>query len=267
MVTKWIKNGIIIAIIAIVAGGIFFGKDVLSYAKSSAKWTQKKVKESVPVEFELRRASDLLEEILPEMHANIKMIAQEEVEIAALKSDIERSTKNLTEEKFCIEKLSAALEEGKNTYIFNNREYNSQQVKADLTNRFERFKEAQLVHSSKQRLLESRKVSLTAAMNLLDKTEARKKLLENKIEGLESQWRLLQAAAVGSKISVDNSKLAQTEKLINQIKNRLDVAERVLAHESNFVETIGIDATTDEDLLGQIDDYFEQSNEPASNNG
>jgi len=56
---------------------------------------------------------------------------------------------------------------------------------------------------------------------------------------------------------VDNSKLAQTEKLIAQIKKRLDVAERVLAHESQFVQAIPVDAVVEEDLLMQVDEYFQ----------
>ena len=56
---------------------------------------------------------------------------------------------------------------------------------------------------------------------------------------------------------MDNSKLAKTEKLINQIKKRLDVAERVLAHESQFVQSIPVDTVVEEDLLMQVDEYFQ----------
>jgi hypothetical protein len=105
--------------------------------------------------------------------------------------------------------------------------------------------------------LATRENSLTAAMELLDRTASRKRLLEDKIESLASQHRLVKAAAIGSHIQVDNSKLAQTEKLIGQIKKRLDVAERILAHESQFVQAIPVDAVVEEDLLEQVDDYFE----------
>ena len=82
-------------------------------------------------------------------------------------------------------------------------------------------------------------------------------MLENKIESLTSQYRLVKAASVGTNIQVDNSKLTQTEKLITQIQKRLDVAERVLAHESKFIEEIPVDAVPEEDLLTQVDEYFQ----------
>jgi len=256
MVFKWLKRSVIVALALSLAGGLIFGKDVVSYVRSSAKSVRTVVKDSVPIEFELRRARDLLEEILPEMHANIRLISEEEVEVAALKVDIVKGEKAIGEEQIRITTLRNALEKPQAEYCFGSREYPRSYVKEDLARRFERFKEGELVLASKKRLLTTRENSLTAAMELQERTRSRKRMLEDKIESLVSQHRLIQAAAVGSKIQVDNSKLAQTEKLIAQIKKRLDVAERVMAHESQFVQAIPVDAVAEEDLLIQVDDYF-----------
>ena len=258
MLFKWLKRSVLIGVGVFVIGGLLFGKDVVSYVSSSAKSVQSAVKDAVPIEFELCRARDLLDEIIPEMHANIRLIAQEEVEVAALKADIEKSTKSVDEEKARITKLRDALEVQQAAYYFGGKEYPRSYVKEDLSNRFERFKESELVLASKQRLLTTREKSLQAAMNLLEQTRSRKRMLEDKIESLASQYRLVKAASIGSEIQVDNSKLAQTEKLITQIKKRLDVAERVLAHESQFVQAIPVDAVAEEDLLTQVDEYFQR---------
>jgi len=257
MIIKWLKRSVIVVAGVSLIGGLLFGKDVVSYVRSSAKSVQTVVKDSVPIEFELRRARDLLDEIIPEMHANVRLIAQEEVEVAALKVDIAKSRESLKQEELRIAKLREALEKPKARYCFAGREYPRSYVKEDLANRFERFKESELVLAGKKRLLVSRENSLHAAMQVLEQTRSRKRMLEDKIESLASQHRLVKAASVGSNIQVDNSKLAQTEKLIAQIKKRLDVAERVLAHESKFVQAIDVDAVPEEDLLTQVDDYFE----------
>ncbi|MHC4073980.1 MAG: signal peptide-containing protein, partial [Planctomycetota bacterium] len=81
MVTKWLKRSVIVVAGLSVAGSLLFGKDVVSYVRSSAKSVRTVVKDSVPIEFELRRARDLVEDIIPEMHANVRLIAQEEVEV------------------------------------------------------------------------------------------------------------------------------------------------------------------------------------------
>ena len=256
MIMKWLKRSVIVVAGVSLVGGLLFGKDVVSYVRSSAKSVQTVVKDSVPIEFELRRARDLLDEIIPEMHANVRLIAQEEVEVAALNVDITKSQESLKEEELRIAKLRGALEEPKAQYCFAGREFPRSYVKEDLANRFERFKESELVLASKKKLLVSRENSLHAAMQMLEQTRSRKRMLEDKIESLASQYRLVKAASVGSNIQVDNSKLAQTEKLIIQIKKRLDVAERILAHESQFVQAIPVDAVPEEDLLTQVDDYF-----------
>jgi hypothetical protein len=257
MITRWLKRSVFVAGGVFLLGGLLFGKDLVSYVSSSAKSVQTAVKDAVPIEFELRRARDLLEEIIPEMHANIRLIAQEEVEVAALKADITRGEEAIEEEKVRISKLRGALDVQQAQYHFGGKEYSRSYVKEDLANRFERFKESELVLASKKRLLDTRENSLQSAMQLLEQTRSRKRLLEDKIESLASQYRVVKAAAIGSNIQVDNSKLAQTEKLISQIKKRLDVAERVLAHESQFVQAIPVDAVVEADLLTQVDEYFE----------
>jgi hypothetical protein len=247
-----------------VIGGLLFGKDVASYVRSSAKSVRTVVKDSVPIEFELRRARDLLDEIIPEMHANVKLIAQEEVEVAGLNVDIAKSEKLIEEEQVRIAKLRDALAKPQARYCFGGQEYPRSYVKSDLANRFENLKESELHLASKRRLLESRENSLHAAMQLLEQTRSRKRALEDQIESLASKHRLVKAAAVGSHIQVDNSKLAQTEKLIAQIKKRLDVAERVLAHESKFVQAIPVDSVVEADLLTQVDEYFRDKQQLAS---
>jgi len=253
---KWVRNAVIVATGGILVGGLVLGRDMLSYVRSSAKWTRAAVKDSVPVEFELKRAQDLLEEIIPEMHRNIRIIAQEEVEIAALKADIDGSQKSFAEEKHCIQNLRNALNVQQATYTFGNRQYSREEVKQDLSWRFDRFKEAEVVLASKQRMLDSREAGLRNSMQLLEKTKSQKHLLASQIESLEAQHRAVKAASVGSGVHFDNSKLAQTEKLIGNIRKRLDVAERILAHESNFVQTVPADGIREVDLLGEIDQYF-----------
>lgn len=256
MVTKWFKRGLMAVVILCLAGGFIFGTDMVSYIRSSVRSVQTTVKGAVPIEFELRRARDLLVEIIPEMHANIRLIAQEEIEVANLKTDIDRNDKVLADAGQQIQLLRKKMNLWQANYLFGEHNYSRNTVKDELSRRFEQYKESEILLKSKQRLLAAREKSLNAAMQLLEKTRSQKRLLQDKIEGLASQYRLVRAAAVGSTIRVDNSKLAQTEKLIADIKKRLDVAERVLAHESRFVQDIPLDTVNEKDLLVQIDDYF-----------
>jgi hypothetical protein len=257
MILRWVKWGVMGTVGLGLLGGMLFGKDIISYARSSAKSVRAVVKDSVPIEFELRRARDLLEGIIPEMQANIRVIATEEVEIAALKGEIAKNRTGLDDEQSKIKTLRVALEQPRAQYAFAGRSYSHDEVKRDLAARFERFKESEVVLASKVKVLEARERSLDAARQMLEKTAGEKRILEAKIEALAGQYRLVKAASTGSQIQVDNSKLAQTEKLIAQIQKRLNVAERVLAAESKFVEQIPVDTVVESDLVAQVDEYFD----------
>lgn len=91
-----------------------------------------------------------------------------------------------------------------------------------------------------------------------------KATLEGQIAVLESQYRLVQAASAGSNFELDHTKLAQTQKLIGDIRKRLDVAERVLAHEARFTQPIEIDAVNEKDLVAQVDEFLTRSQPTAT---
>lgn len=258
MVKQMCKKGLVMGIAALLVGGVLFGDELFSYLNSSIKSVQTAARDTVPIEFELKRAQDLLDDVIPEMHAKIRLIAQEEVEVANLKSDIERSEKAVADQRTQISKLRKSLDLQKASYSIGRYEYTREEVKDELGRRFENFKEAELVLQTKKKLLASREHALRNAIEQLDTIRSQKVLLENKIETLASQHRLLRTAAADSKnLDLDNSKLTQTEELIASIKKRLEVAERVLAHESKFIETIPVGTVREKDLLDEIDSYFE----------
>ena len=258
MITKVVKRSIIGLVVLGAAGGFLLGGDMLSYVSSTGDAIRTGVKDAIPVEFELRRARDLVEEILPEMHANQKLIVQEEIEVIALQEDIDNSEVSLLAEKTRIDKLRNTLASQFASYEFGRHTYSRTELVDDLNRRFEQYKQAKLVLDGKKALLATREKSLSAARQHLDSIRSRKKMLEIKIEGLEGQYRLVQASAAGSGIELDDSKLAQSEKLLKEIKKRLDVAERMLAFEGQFIQPLDFDepVVSETDLIESLDDYF-----------
>src|SRR4051812_28229451 len=214
MLMKAVKLSVISMGTLGLAGGLIFGRDLASYVSTSAHSIRTSVKDTVPVEFELGRARDLLDDIIPEMHANVRLIAQQEVEIENLRRDIDTSTKAVHEQTTQVQKLRDALATKNDSFSFQQITYTRDQVRDDLANRLENVKEAKLVLATKQRLLDNRGKGLAAAMQALDRTRSQKSLLESQIAALDGQNRLLQATSVGTLSEIDTSKLAQTEKLI-----------------------------------------------------
>lgn len=242
-----------------VVGGIAFGTDLLSYVSTSARTVRTAMKDAVPVEFELQRARNLLEEIIPEMQANVRLIAQEEVEIADLSRDIEASQASINQERSRVARLRDVLTAEKASYVIGGIPYTREQVKMELARRFDHLKEAEVVLAGKQRLLDSRKKSLAAAVQMLERARATKVSLEDQIAALDSQYRLIQAAGSGTAFELDQTKLAKTQKLLNDLRKRLDVAERVLTHEARFTQPIELDVVDEKDLVAQVDEFLSEN--------
>jgi hypothetical protein len=264
MILKSIKTVVLVGLGVAVVGGFLFGREAVSYFRSAVGSVRDVAKDNVPIEFELRRARDLLDDIIPEMQANIRIIAQQEVEISNLKNDITNSRKALSDEQAKVHKLRETLVTQQASYYINGLNYSRKAVTEELSRRFERYKEGEVILAGKQRLLENREKSLLAGIAMLEKTRSQKQLLESQIESLEGQFRLVQAAAVGSKVQVDHSKLAQTQKVLADIKKQLDVAERVLAHESRFTEEIKVDVVDEKELTASVDEHFGNTKAPES---
>lgn len=100
-----------------------------------------------------------------------------------------------------------------------------------------------------------------AALAMLDKMRHRKAELEQKVEALAAQHRLVQASAIESGKLIDGSRLSEADQLLNQIETRLAVAQRVLAHEQDIFAVSTADELVDEEqLLTELDDYFGDNN-------
>lgn len=257
MILKALKVGVIGTAATLLVGGAVFGTELGSYVRSSTRCMTSAVKDNVPIEFELRRARDLLDDIIPEMHASIRSIAEQEVEIAGLKAEITDGDRALAEAKGKVGKVRECLSTPGGSFSIGQVIYSRDELKEDLARRFERTKEAELALSGKRRLLSNREKSLQAALAMFDRTRDQRAQLESQIAALDSQHKLVQMASVGSGVQIDYSKLAQTEKLIADIKKQLDVAERVLAHKAKFVDSIPVAISVNEkELLTEVDAYL-----------
>jgi hypothetical protein len=262
---RWTKRIVLSALALGLVGGICFGSGLFSYVRSSSRMLKTAVKDSIPVEFEIQRARDLLEDLIPEVQANLRLVAAEEVDVANLEKEIEKERQSAAQEKDKIHVLRSALQTEKVSYTFGQREYKRSNVVEELARRFEHLKTAQMLLSGKEDLLKNRRRSLDAALEKLEKTRLARIQLAAQIEALEGQFRLVQAQSAGSEFHLDQSRLAQTERVIAELKKRLEVAQRVLAREAKFVELIPIETESESRLVERVDAYFAGKGEGLAN--
>jgi chromosome segregation ATPase len=256
MILRLIKFGGLTVAGGLLAGTLLFGRETGSYVLSSARSVRTAVKDNIPIEFELRRARDLIEDILPEMQANVRTIAQQEVEIDAAKSECVEQRKSMQEESARIQKMRDCLGSPQTSFTFGDVAYSREQLKGHLARQFDRYRDAEATLAARTKMIEERQRSLVAAEHQLDQMRERKAALEGQVEALSGQYRLVQTAAGSGGVQVDAGKLAQAEKLVTEIRQQLHVAEHVLAREAKFTQPIAIDIVDEKDLLSRVDEHF-----------
>jgi hypothetical protein len=262
-VFKWTKRIVTVGLVVGLIGGVCFGTGFASYLRSSKNILKTVVKDSIPVEFEIQRARDLLEDLIPEMHANLRIVAAEEVEVANLEREIERQRESIAGESGKLRNLRSTLDTQLTSYQLGGRRYERVELVEDLSRRFEHLRTAEMLLDGKKDLLRNRQRSLDAALRKLEKTRLSRVELQSQIEALEGQFRLVEAQSASSGFSIDETKLARTEKVISELKTRLAVAQRVLAREAQFIELIPVDVPNEASVVKRVDAYFAKQ-EPVS---
>src|SRR5215475_7325625 len=212
------RRALIVGGSAAAIGLLVFGKHLHSYVGTAAGWVQDSVKQSVPMEFEIDRARNMVKDIMPEIRKNMQIIAKEEVEVDRLGGQIDQLTKKQEKDRTDLTSLRDHLTSGGPTFRFAGRTFTSDQVKSDLANRLERFKTSDATLASLKEMQLARQKSLDAAREKLDQMLAQKRQLEVDVENLEARLKMVEVAQTSSAASFDDTQLGQVKELLTDLR-------------------------------------------------
>ena len=163
----------------------------------------------MPVDFEIDRARQMIQDLVPEVRKNMHVIAKEEVEVQRFEEQIANSEAKLAKEKEQILRLKTDLGTVKDTYQYGGRSYTAAEVKTDLANRFERYKTFEATLSSLKQVRDARVKSLAAARQKLEGMLAQKRQLAVEVENLQARSQMVVAAQATSNYQFDDSELGR----------------------------------------------------------
>ena len=247
----------------ILAGSVFtllssvtLGVPLFSYARCGASWLKDSASDSMPLEWELKRARQMIADLKPEIEINAKRIAKEKVQVVHLQDQLDGTNERLAKTESDIQRLSGDLNGEKDFYTYAGRTYTSVQVKSDLGNRFKRFKTRQATADKLEQMLVAREQSLRAAHERMDAMLNAKRQLEVEVENLQARLGALRVAQTSSQLNLDDSQLARTRDLLDEIATRIDVEEETMSVDVEYFGEIDLDQPSDETLLDEISAYF-----------
>ena len=233
-----------------------FGTGVWSYVKTGYRTASESVRNSVPVQFEIKRAKEMIKDLKPEIQHNMQVVAREEVEVQRLAEEIQVKEERLADSRSDIMRLKDDLESGSVRFVYAGRSYTQDQVREDLAHRFEQFKVFEKTTQALQKSLNARQQNLDAARRKLDGMLSAKRELEVQVEELQARLTMVEAAQTNSPVTLDDSGLNAARKLLDEIRTRIDVEERVNASQGALEGNIQLDEPSNPELLDDIADYF-----------
>jgi len=258
MLKKLFVAGIGVAVV----GFLVFGTGLGSYVETAASMVKEKVRGSIPLEFEIRRAESMIEGIVPEIRACKKVVAEEEVAVEYLQDEIASLTKAQRQNRSAIEIQRAALERDDPVYFFGGQRYTPTALKIRLERSFDEFRNNDTLLESKRRLYDARVASLEAAKTKLEKVRLEKSRLEHQVQNLYAQLRQVEAMeAHSSRFVFDDSKLARARNVLDRCKKSLDVAQKMIENDRAFTEGfVVVEGMEDRDILSEVTRYFADEN-------
>ncbi len=246
----------------IIAGGCaallsgLVGLPIISYARCGANWLSETASDSVPLEWKLKQARQMISDLTPEIEKNARRIAREKIEVARLEKQLDTSETRLVKSQSDIQRLTEDLKSDSTKYSYGGHTYTSAQVKEDLASRFKRHKTRSETVNKLHEMLSARQATLRSAHDQMEAMLSSKRQLEVEVENLNARLGALRVAQTSSKLNLDDSQLSQTVAMLDEIAATIDVEEETLAVDTEYFGTIDLDEPSDENLLDDIANYF-----------
>lgn len=253
---KLLKWGAIAGLVAVGGAFFLFGTQAGSYVRTAAGSLRDGIHDQIPLDFELRRAAKLIDEIEPQLRDAHREVAQAEVDLANTQREVESLQEQVADGHAQLRAVSASLAEGSGEVRLAS--WERSRVQFNLERNFEQHKHSVGLLEAKRTLLERQQRAVVVARSHFEAVRAEKERLEGMIAQLRAQKRQLDAMAASSKkFELDDSALGDAKELLDQIKNRLDVAQRMMEDEMFFdAEEEG--ARSNPDIAREVQTWLEQ---------
>ena len=228
--------------LAVALSTFVFGTDVFSYLRTGAGSVRQAVRAEVPLDFEIARARQSVEEIIPEIEQVMHVIAEQQYDLERRDVQIAAREESLVQQKQAILALRTDLDANKANYVYAGRNYDQQDVRQDLAHRFERFKTAEQTLQRDHKVTDARRRALAANEEKLDNMLSVKKDLAVQIENLEARLAAVDATEAISELHIDDSSLSRAKELISELDRRIGTREKLLSNETRFTGEIPVEA-------------------------
>lgn len=235
---------------------LWMGTSVGSYVATGYHQTKAYFQGQVPIEFEIKRAKHLVDQLVPDIHKTKKAIAEDEVKIRRLESEVAKMDENLDSERSAILALKETLAKGLTSYRIGHQTVSHDALRGELNRRFNSYRRAEGVLEAKNQILVSQRNQLEATKDQYNNLIQSKQELETELATLEAKLKMVEAKKAENHLQIDDSELSRVRELINNINDRIEVEVKLSESDGKLIKQIRTEDIPPVDLESQIDTYF-----------
>ncbi len=238
--------------------GLLFGTRSLALVSTLVDDIQQSAKNSIPIEMELRSATKEVGNLDKEIKSMTWEIAREENAVAKLETELKKADSQLDKSYADIMVLKDHLDGGTTSFVSHGQSYSNRKVESDLRVRFSTHKTMEATTDTQRQIFEARTAGLEAAREKYNETMTAKQELQVTIENLKARLQMVKVKETASELNFDNSHLSKTRELIDDIRTRIEVKEKVVNVTPELTGLIPLDdqAIESDDISNEVDAYF-----------
>ena len=256
MACSMIKKGVLGATLG--AGALYaaFGTSAPGYVRTAFHSFRHNVKHSVPVQFEIDHARQEIAQLEPAIRDNIENLARASVDVEHLDREVVAIRTNMATEKKVLTALRSGLETG-DTRLAGNVSYSPDEVKVELKQRFDHYKQVGGLLKDKEETLKNKQKSVIAARQQLAQMSATKQALMTKLAGIEARLKMIQTTQESNEFNFDDSALSRAKASVADLEKRLDVMAKTAEMEGKFAgSNIPVIDEPGRDIVREMDAEF-----------
>ncbi len=265
MIRKTFKVALLTGAVLGGAGFLFFGTAFPSYVSSMATSVRESVAGQIPIELEIKRAEGLIKQIDPQIDNCKRDLARSEVELEDLQESIQELEERVAVEQRKLKRGYKLLQDGGDIELAAN--YGARRrVTLDLQRTKDSYVNNTAILKAKRMLVTRETRNVEAAKEKLIAVRTQRESLIDQIRSLKTQQREIETLAANSdRFDLDSSALSQAKEVIETVRKRLDVAQRVLENDMAFHgEDPDAPVVSQRDMMSELEELFAAEAAPNS---
>jgi peptidoglycan hydrolase CwlO-like protein len=205
-----------------------------SYARTAWSKARDGAAKQVPIEFEIERIKNEITQLIPDLKKNLSVVAEEMAAVERLEKDIATTKTNLEKQAGILRKMANDLKTSETSFIYEGKMIQREQVARKLALDYRSYGIAESELKTKEQVLEAKRRALAAAKEQLNSIKEQEQQLKLQVAELEAQVKTVRLAQCKSKFSIDDSRLSEIKRSIEDLRYRLVAEQNSTALEAEF---------------------------------